>query len=46
MDPKPKPDPPTTQALRLETRGLILIALIILAVYLTRYFRLVHWITQ
>jgi hypothetical protein len=40
---KSKPrETPARQALRMETRGLILLAAIILAVYLFRYFHLVH----
>jgi hypothetical protein len=32
----------SAQALRMETRGLILVALVILVVYLIRYFHLLH----
>ncbi len=32
----------STQALRMETRGLILVALVIFVVYLIRYFHLLH----
>jgi hypothetical protein len=33
---------PSRQALRMETRGLILLALVIFIVYLVRYFHLLH----
>jgi hypothetical protein len=35
-------DAPARQALRMETRGLILIALVVLVVYLARYFHLLQ----
>jgi len=33
---------PSSQALRMETRGLIFIAVVILVVYVVRYFHLLH----
>jgi hypothetical protein len=39
---KPSRETPARQALRMEARGLILLALVILVVYLVRYFHLVH----
>ena len=45
VDPQTKHKPSETsssQALRLETRGLIFIAVVILAVYVVRYFHLLH----
>jgi len=37
-----KPETPSPQALRLETRSLILIALVILVPYRIRHFHLLH----
>jgi hypothetical protein len=45
VDPQTKDKPreaPSSQALRMETRGLIFIAVVILVVYLIRYFHLLH----
>jgi len=45
VDPGPQDKPreaASNQALRVETRGLILIAAVILIVYLVRYFHLLH----
>jgi hypothetical protein len=39
---QPPLETPSQQALRMEARGLILIALVILVVYRMRYFHLVH----
>ncbi len=39
---KPPREAPARQALRRETRGLILIAVVIFVVYLVRYFHLLH----
>jgi hypothetical protein len=39
---KPPRETPSRKALRMEARGLILIALVIFVVYLVRYFHLVH----
>ena len=39
---KPSREAPNRQALRRETRGLILIAVVIFVVYLVRYFHLLH----
>lgn len=40
---KPNPrESPSRRALRTETRGLILVALVIFAVYLVRYLHLLH----
>ena len=38
----PENDTPKRRALRMETRGLILLALIIFVVYLVRYFHLLR----
>ena len=40
--PEPAPDTPARRALYTETSGLILVALVILVVYLVRYFHLLH----
>jgi hypothetical protein len=37
-----KREAPARKALRMETRGLILLAAILVAVYLVRYFHLLH----
>ncbi len=38
----PPRETPTRQAMRVEARGLILLALVIFVVYLVRYFHLLH----
>jgi hypothetical protein len=45
VDPQTKQKPretPSSQALRMEIRGLIFVAVVILVVYVVRYFHLLH----